>query len=292
MPKRSNIFQRLVLEIHRELGAGWSVQESVELHDKVTGEDREVDIVAQATVGGYPMLMCIEVRDRGRRADVAWVEGIAKKHEHLPTNKLILWSVSGFTASALSKAAHLGIEAVTPGGLPDASWAVLARQLIGGSVKWLRPAFAPAVVDVQLADGSLTRWDAPPTMILSHADGKQIAVAAIVERAASDPRLRSVLLDHAPEGSGTYHVQYSTPNPCIVVGPSGIAGDLKRLLVEIRTECEVAPLTARSALHGGTVTTLAEAPVADGRLKFVARESPDEAPTLKGTHEPIKREPK
>src|SRR5438067_1390435 len=84
MPARSNLFQRLVLEVHRELGPGWAVTESRQLKDAVTGEPREVDIVAEAAVGGYPLLLCIEVRDRGRPADVTWLEALAKKHDHLP----------------------------------------------------------------------------------------------------------------------------------------------------------------------------------------------------------------
>ncbi len=86
MPARSNLFQRLVLEIH--LGDGWDVRESRSLTDALTGEPREVDIVAEGVVHGYRIIMSVEVCDRGRVADVTWVEGLAKKHESLPTDKL------------------------------------------------------------------------------------------------------------------------------------------------------------------------------------------------------------
>ena len=51
MPARTSIFQRLVLEIHRDIGPGWRVAESRLLTDTVTGEPREVDIVGEAIVG-------------------------------------------------------------------------------------------------------------------------------------------------------------------------------------------------------------------------------------------------
>src|SRR5205823_3282490 len=148
---------RLVLEVHRELGPGWAVTESRQLKDAVTGEPREVDIVAEAAVGGYPLLLCIEVRDRGRPADVTWLEALAKKHDHLPTDKLVVWSATGFTDSCLTKAKALGIVAVAPGSLEDAPWASLARALVGGSIKWVRPDLDP-VADVILDDGTCERW--------------------------------------------------------------------------------------------------------------------------------------
>ncbi len=73
MPVRSNIFQRLVAAIHSELGPGWRVTESRLLEDSRTGEQREVDVVTEASIGGYPMIISVELRDRGRRADVTWV---------------------------------------------------------------------------------------------------------------------------------------------------------------------------------------------------------------------------
>lgn len=70
-PVRSNIFQRLVAELHRDLSPGWHICESRELEDFVTGAPREVDVVIEGVIAGYPTLLCIEVRDRGRPADVS-----------------------------------------------------------------------------------------------------------------------------------------------------------------------------------------------------------------------------
>ncbi|MDQ3766350.1 MAG: hypothetical protein M3346_03290 [Actinomycetota bacterium] len=195
MPVRSNIFQRLVAEIHCDLGPGWRVSESRLLNDSVTGEQREVDVVAEAVVGGYPLLIGIEVRDRSRPADVTWVEGLAKKHEHLPTDKLVLWSPSGFSESALAKAKALNIETVTPGAGVDAPFASIARDLIGSSVKFVRPRFE-AFADVTLGDGSAERWAAPPGMLLREENGtRQARVGTILQQITGNPTVHTTLLN-------------------------------------------------------------------------------------------------
>src|SRR5664279_2042823 len=113
MPRRSNPFQRLAALVHQRLGENWKVGESHMFTDLITGELREVDIVAQCTVATYSIFLSIECRDHARPADVLWIEGVAKKHEHLPTSKLVLWSRSGFTKGALVKAKALKIDAIS-----------------------------------------------------------------------------------------------------------------------------------------------------------------------------------
>ena len=85
MPKRSNPFQRLALLIHERLRPDWNIEESHMFADLIIGESREVDIVAEIIVATYPLFLSIECRDHARPADVLWIEGMAKKHEHLPT---------------------------------------------------------------------------------------------------------------------------------------------------------------------------------------------------------------
>ena len=132
MPKRTNAFQELVAVIHSNLGNGWIVTESMLLQDGITGEMREVDVVAKATVADYDLFISIECRDHRRPADVTWVEGMAKKHESLSTSKLALWSKSGFTKAAIVKAAALKIDTVSQTNAATTDWATLARDLIGG----------------------------------------------------------------------------------------------------------------------------------------------------------------
>ena len=113
MPKRTNEFQQLIFLIRSALADGATVAESKTLRHRLTRKLREVDICINGNVGGYPVIISIECQKRGRLADVAWVEAILKKHEHLPTNQLILVSHSGFSSQALALATAEGAVVLT-----------------------------------------------------------------------------------------------------------------------------------------------------------------------------------
>lgn len=113
MPKRSNEFQKLVYLVRVSLSAGATVTESKLLRDRITGQEREVDVCVEGIVGGTPVNVCLECRDTARKADVGWVEQMKAKHERLRMNALILASRSGFTKGAQEVARQYGIEAIS-----------------------------------------------------------------------------------------------------------------------------------------------------------------------------------
>ncbi|MFC9694656.1 hypothetical protein ACFTSF_39280 [Kribbella sp. NPDC056951] len=114
MPKRSNDYQRVVYYIHKHLSPDAVVTESAMLTDSRTGKPREIDVLVEGEVGGYPVRIAIEVRDHKRPADVQWIEQVSGKYESLPVDKVVVVSRAGFWSTALTKAASLGIEALTP----------------------------------------------------------------------------------------------------------------------------------------------------------------------------------
>ncbi len=113
MPPRSNLFQRLIRDLHAQLASNCSIIESAMLIDRLSGDAREVDIVLRSVVGGYELVVSIECRDRSRPATIEWVEQMIEKHNSLPTNKLILVSRTGFTQTAKAKADRHGVETYT-----------------------------------------------------------------------------------------------------------------------------------------------------------------------------------
>lgn len=134
MPKRSTPFQRLVFMLKHALAAeNVKVQESVEFADNITGEKREVDIILEVTVAGDPVKIAIEVVEWQRPAGVPWVEAMVKKHESLPTDKLILISKSGFTKPARAKAAYYHVDILTHLQAEAADWEAATELLAGGS---------------------------------------------------------------------------------------------------------------------------------------------------------------
>jgi hypothetical protein len=95
---------------------GVTVTESKFLHDASVDRDREVDIVVEGSFDGDPVVTSIEVIEHARPATIQWAEQIIAKHQHLPTNRLMLVSKSGFTSSALARVESEGgwVAAVTP----------------------------------------------------------------------------------------------------------------------------------------------------------------------------------
>lgn len=112
MPRRTNEFQRLIAVIQSHLDPGAVVDESALLEDRTTGAKREVDVCVRGHLAKQAVVVSIECRDRGRPADVTWVDEMHAKHSRLPTNLLVLASHSGFTSEAVRVADAHGIRHV------------------------------------------------------------------------------------------------------------------------------------------------------------------------------------
>ena len=92
------------------------------LENRRTGFKREVDVVVEAKVGEHELIVGLECVEHGRPADVSWVETMVGKHQHLPTDRLLLVSSSGFSRQAMILAASEGIDIMTPEEACDADW--------------------------------------------------------------------------------------------------------------------------------------------------------------------------
>lgn len=281
MPKRTNAFQELAAILHTKLGPGWKVSESFFLTDGVTGESREVDVVARAMVGTYKLCISIECRDHKRPTDVRWVESMAKKHEHLPTSKLVLWSRSGFTKSASKKATALKIDTVSQASARKVDWATLARQLVGGRVKLVTPKFSP-FIDVRTADGEYIRLEDVSTMsVVDELGNIAQTIPHLLSFIAQSPELGTTLLDHAPEGSGDFYADVNPPVPWYVTTPEGERLSVHRIGVGVSTFVEELPLDTASAFTEGKVATLASANASEGRFHLYVEEAPDGSQPVK-----------
>lgn len=120
MPRRTNTFQQVVAIVERHMADGATVEESAMVTPIRGGDPREVDVLVSAKAGGHEVLGGVEACRWARKADVGWVERMKAKHDDLPTNKLVLYSGSGFTKNALAKAMALSRSA--PRSCPTTSW--------------------------------------------------------------------------------------------------------------------------------------------------------------------------
>lgn len=278
MPVRSNIFQRLVAEIHRGLSTDCTISESRFLRDTTTGEDREVDVVVEVQLGDCPFLLGVEVCDQRRAADVGWVERMIQKHEDLPTDRLVLWSASGFTEAASIKARAHGAYTVTPGEAADVAWARIATDIVDGWMQLVDASNVVVKIDVVLPDGRAACWTPKPEILLKELGGDRCqTIAGLIAYFLSQTDVRTLMLDHAADGSDSHRIKCPLPFTCVVDGMEEIVGSLNHVVVAIDTYSETARPDTRSAFHQGTVTTLSETRYSNRVLKVVIRESAPEA---------------
>jgi hypothetical protein len=114
VPRRSNLFQEVIVLIHHHLAGEATVEESAMLIQRTTEAAREVDVVLRSSVAGHEIVVAIEARATTRKADLPWVESMLAKHADLPTTKLVLVSEAGFTADARRHAEAKGAAPVAP----------------------------------------------------------------------------------------------------------------------------------------------------------------------------------
>ena len=243
--------------------------------DLITGESREVDIVAKIIVATYPLFLSIECRDHARPADVLWIEGMAKKHEHLPTSKLVLWSRSGFTKAALLKAQVLKIDAISQANAVFTDWARLARELIGGELQHVTPSYT-TFIDVNMPAGKPRRIEHVANASWYNSDGFQIGtIPALIQFISQNDAARNAVLDNTSVGNGNFYVELTPPEPWFADLPEGGQAQILRIGVGIQTLTERVPLETASALSDGKVFTLASAALAAGTFEMLVHESPD-----------------
>lgn len=180
MPARSTLTQRVVFQIQRQLAPEAIVQESAFLADRFTGQRREVDVVLRSRVGSHEVIVAVECREHRRKADVEWVEQMAMKHSSLPTSKLVLVSLTGFTRLASVKAASFGIDAYSFAQTGKMDWA----QLVGNSAQ---PSFSMwgfriVACSIILAPDDLREYFAPPATRVYRASGEFRGTLADVVR--------------------------------------------------------------------------------------------------------------
>lgn len=109
--RKGRQLEELIAILERSIsGTGIIIKSPDYIKDKVTGDEREVDISLRAVVGSHEILIILECRDHKSRQDVTWIEPLANKKDDIEANKAIAVSSSGFTSGAVAKARARSIE--------------------------------------------------------------------------------------------------------------------------------------------------------------------------------------
>jgi hypothetical protein len=241
MPPRTNAFQRIVTLLHATLAGQASVVESAMLTDKVTGEQREVDVLITASAANYTVALGVEAVDWSRPAGTPWIEKMRAKHENLSVDKLILVSRRGFTKPALAKAHFYGIETLTVETACAIDWPVPTQLGSKGIFEVITVNYQCTFVCV-LEGGYRELIDAP--LIASVRVGaSNVTVNALVLTLLRRQDVRDALYPRIA-GSDTqdFWATYTQPEGLGVIehnGRTGKIGELRVSLKVLRTETPV-----------------------------------------------------
>lgn len=280
MPKRSNIFQRLVKLLYDRLDENWVVNESEMLCNRLTGEDREVDIVLRYKLGAHEVVVSIECTGIKRPASSTWVEGMAKKHEFLATSKLVLWSANGFYKPALTTAEKLGIETVSQNENIDVEWATISKIFKNGFLKVVHSSFK-FFIDVVETNGKKDRLEGPHNFIFKIKDkGIYFTILQLRQYIMGIQDIGTVLLDHASEDKEDFWMQIEPPFECQVQKENGEWVDPFRIGFGIKAKAEETKTNSKTVQYQNTVSTLAVGKLKSGTLELFLEEKPDQPPKI------------
>jgi hypothetical protein len=231
MPKRTNDFQALIALVERQLAAsGVRVVESEMLTDRLTGEQREVDVCIHASVSGKDVTLALECRDHKRKADQTWIDMLRGKYVNLPVDKVIAVARSGFAKTAQAAAEKARIQTLTLAEATAANWHLIAEL----------PEESLVVAHFPVADNivlHLVKGQEPvPAMTMGTAvclriGDRMMSLADVLERYCTSPPVAQFAFnnDHVERLPMTIGI----PDGVEVVLPSGEVRFLDRIELEV-----------------------------------------------------------
>ena len=221
MPKRTNPFQKLVYTIYRQLAPDASVTQSKELPDLVTGKKREVDIVIEKVVANSLLVIGVECASRSRRADITWVEQLAKKHERLPTDHLILVAEAGFAADAITLAQQLNIETLTLDEATDADW----TEIVGKLTHLYIARYTTETVACHAELARKYKQSINPAVggdqVLYSSEGQSLGTLAEISKMITQPHMKDVIGQISEDGEQTLLIGYRCPDRSYLIDSQG-----------------------------------------------------------------------
>lgn len=116
--------QRLVRALEQAINAASNItiESPKRLPDKDTGRLREHDVVLTFAFSHHNLILALECRDRSRRVGVPDVEAFRNKCDRTGVHRAIIVSATGFTKTALTKAATMEIGCLGLEEVPQFNW--------------------------------------------------------------------------------------------------------------------------------------------------------------------------
>jgi len=216
MPKRTNPFQSVVLALQRTLHPNATVTESTFLRDRISGERREVDVVVEAYVGPYSLILGFECTAGARPADVGWVEEMHGKHQSLSTDKLFLVSQHGFTHRAVLKAESHNHVPISLASAESCDWTAVVAKERRVFLLELRAAVLPFIGEAFKGE--------PPTLnarLRRAACGLDVSVGAVADTLLAHPTIAASAIDVSMVSEGKGAIVEFDPAPGVTAFEHG-----------------------------------------------------------------------
>ncbi len=243
------------------------------LINSLTGEEREVDIVCRSKLGAHEIIVSIECTDTKRPASSTWIESLSKKHEFLPTSKLILWSANGFYKPAIVLAEKLGIETVSQDVEISEEWARFARIFGKGSIKLIQPVLGH-FFDYTNSTGEKCRLDNETNYLIRIKElDKIITVNDVKEFILENTGLRSVTLDHATEDNEDFWIEFEPGSEWEVQKEDGEWVVPFRIGFGLKANTQQASMSSKSVKYGNAIYTLSSGKSKKGPIELFVKET-------------------
>jgi restriction endonuclease len=106
-------FEALVTTIQSSLSPDAEVISNVKLPGKLSGIDRQIDILIRKNIGQFPMLIVLDCKDYGHSIDVKGVEEFIGLVKDVAANKGAMVAAKGYSETAKTLARNRGIDLYT-----------------------------------------------------------------------------------------------------------------------------------------------------------------------------------
>ena len=250
MARDGKELQRLIQAIEvarsRAQGTDIKIQSPQFLPDKVTGKQREHDVVLTITHDHHELLVALECRDRSRPVGIGEIEAFQNKCRDTSIHSAIIVSSKGFYKTARTKGQHYGIRCLTLDEVATFEWFptrylnILNRQIIALGLR----------VQIETFDGR-------PVVELRDGTGQPVTHDRMV-KAAEDALNANA--EKLPTGPGPHKVLYRTElNMNVVVDGTSYPADME---IEFQTEETCVPFHFREYRDRDTGAQIMQAAVA------------------------------
>jgi hypothetical protein len=202
------------------------------------------------------------------------------KHEHLPTNKLVLVSASGFSQSAKKKAQVLGMDLLELSQAESADWAAIATKFAAVFLQIVRYQISVSV-EVDRPDGQRGFEDVPRDTPILVADAGSLPIGVIADHISQMGPVGEVALDYVKPGEEKdFWARFEPPVALRSLDSMGVERDVHSIAVGFHATGSMATVKLRSGVIGDAAVAFGVADFGTEQLHLSVVERQGNPPSI------------